>query len=233
MQCAIERALGALFLVGCFTCGAWAQATSTRQRQVGATSPAPEATIMLNEQFANSFLDGIFDNLKEPSVSLNRAGGDQPATQYGCASVATLKREVGGVRTTVRFENGRITAPLAFAGSYYSSLLGCIQFEGWANAAISLEFDRGRQALIGRIKIEDIHLTNVPTLASGPLPGVVQNAIDSRYNPFPILTLEQISARVPIQPAGGTLRLRAKEMRPEIIPGALQLHVIYEFVRAE
>jgi len=204
-----------------------AQESVVRRRQVSGTA-TPEATVTINEQFANSFLDAIFDNLKEPSVSLGRVA----TGQYGCASVASLKREVGSVRTTVRFQSGRITAPLAFAGSYYSSLLGCIQFAGWANTTINLEFDRGRQALIGRVKIDDIQLTNVPALASGPLLGLVQNAIDSRYNPFTVLTLEQLSARVPIPPAGGALRLRAKEIRPEITPGTLQLHLVYEFVGA-
>lgn len=201
-----------------------AQESVRRPRQV--TSLANnEATVAINQQFANSFLNAIFDNLKEPSVSLGRSEG-----QAGCGNVAILKREVAGVRTAVRFENGRIAAPLAFAGSYYSSLLGCIQFEGWANANITLEFDRGRQALVGRIKVEDVHLTNVPELVSGQLLGLAQTAIDNRYNPFTVVTLEQMSARVPIAPAGGALRLRAREIRPEITSGSLTLHLIYEFV---
>ena len=203
-----------------------AQETRARPRQV--STPPAEATVAINEQFANSFLDAIFDNLKEPSVSLNRSG----SAEYGCVSVATLKREVGGIRTNVRFQSGRISAPLAFAGSYYSSLLGCIQFSGWANTTINLEFDRSRQALVGRVKIEEITLPNIPSLASGALLGVVQTAIDNRYNPFNVLTLEQISSRVAIAPAGGALRLRAKEIRPEITPGTLKLYLVYEFVSA-
>jgi hypothetical protein len=200
-----------------------AQESVRRPRQVTALA-TNEATVAINQQFANSFLDAIFDNLKEPSVSLGRSEG-----QAGCGNVAILKREVAGVHTAVRFENGRITAPLAFAGSYYSSLLGCIQFEGWANANITLEFDRGRQALVGRIKVENVHLTNVPELVSGQLLGLAQTAIDNRYHPFTVVTLEQMSARVPIAPAGGALRLRAKEIRPEITAGLLTLHLVYEF----
>ncbi|MEA2204796.1 MAG: hypothetical protein QOE77_1572 [Blastocatellia bacterium] len=200
------------------------QDSSRRPRQVSSAA-GNEATVAINQQFANSFLNAIFDNLKEPSVSLGRAEG-----QAGCGNVAILKREVAGVRTAVRFENGRIAAPLAFAGSYYSSLLGCIQFEGWANANITLEFDRGRQALVGRIRLENVHLTNVPELISGQLLGLAQTAIDNRYNPFTVVTLEQMSTRVPIAPAGGALRFHAKEIRPEITPGLLTLHLVYEFV---
>ena len=213
----------ATFMVGIFVCAAVGQ-ESTRRRQVS-TTPASEATVTINQQFANSFLDAIFDNLKEPSVSLGRTEG-----VAGCGNVARLKREVAGVRTAVRFESGRITAPLAFSGSYYTSLLGCIQFEGWANATIKLEFDRGRQALVGRVTLDNVHLTNVPALVSGQLLGLAQSAIDARYNPFTVLTLEQVSARAPIAPAGGALRLRAKEIRPQVTPGSLQLHLIYEFV---
>ena len=203
---------------------ATAQESGVRRRQVS-NSPAAEATVAVTQQFANSFLDAIFDNLKEPSVSLNSAG-----PQYGCGNTASLKREVGGVKTAVRFESGRIVAPLAFSGSYYSSLLGCIQFQGWANATINLEFDRGRQALVGRVKLEDVQLTNVPVLISGQMLGLAQNAIDARYNPFTVLTLEQVSARAPIAPAGGSLRLRAKEIHPQITPGSLQLRLLYDFV---
>ncbi|HEY3027152.1 MAG TPA: hypothetical protein VGJ55_13470 [Pyrinomonadaceae bacterium] len=219
--------LALLILVAASICVP-AQESVTRRRQV-VSSAAPEADITINEQFANSFLDAIFNNLKEPSVTLNR--GDQSG-QSGCASVAVLKREVGGVRTTVHFDSGRVMAPLAFAGSYYSSLLGCIQFEGSANAIINLEFDRGRQALIGRVRVEEVRLTNVPPLVSGSLLSLAQSAIDVRYNPFTILTLDQLSARVPIAPAGGALRLRAKEIRPEISPGLLHLKIVYEFVGA-
>ena len=48
-----------------------AQESVTRRRQV-VSFAAPEADITINEQFANSFLDAIFNNLKEPSVTLNR-----------------------------------------------------------------------------------------------------------------------------------------------------------------
>ena len=224
----LNRPVLALLILAAASICVPAQESVTRRRQV-VSFAAPEANITINEQFANSFLVAIFNNLKEPSVSLNR--GDQSG-QSGCSSVAVLKREVGGVRTTVHFESGRIAAPLAFAGSYYSSLLGCIQFEGSANAIINLEFDRGRQALVGRVRVEEVHLTNVPPLVSGPLLSLAQNAIDARYNPFTILTLDQLSPRVPIAPAGGAIRLRAKEIRPEISPGLLHLKIVYEFVGA-
>lgn len=193
-----------------------------------AANQGAEATIMVNEQFLNSFLAGIFDNLKEPSMPLT-VGGAQSTPQ--CPSEIRLKREVGGVRTAVRFENGRILGPLAFAGAYSSTLLGCVTFTGWADSEVTLEFNRERRALLARFQLRDIHLSNMPALVSEPLLRVVQNAIDRRYNPVELFTLEQLSTRVNIQPAGGALRFEATDVRSEITPTGLALHISYRFVR--
>jgi hypothetical protein len=193
-----------------------------------AIDSAAEATVMVNEQFLNSFLTAIFDNLSEPGMPLN-VGGAQSSSQ--CASEIRLKREVGGVRTAVHFENGRIVGPLAFAGAYNSTLLGCVSFTGWADAELTLEFNRERRAVLARFHLRDIHLNNTPAMLNGPLLKMVQNAIDRRYNPVDLFTLEQLSTRANIQPAGGALRLEATDVRPEITPNALALHIRYRFVK--
>jgi hypothetical protein len=245
-----------------FSPSAFAQGErATRVRQTSA--PAAEATVTLNEQFLNSFLDAMFTRLRGPqfplaltklqpqdetpaqsrpdaeaaihrqiSLSFNsQPPAFNPPAQ--CASVIVLEREVGGVRTAVHFEDGRITAPLAFSGSYSVALLGCIRFQGWAETSIQLEFDRGRQTLSARVEVQDIHLSGVPGLASGVIVNLVQNSIDQRINPVEILQAAQLSARIPIATAGGALRLMAREVRPEIVPGALRLHIIYEFEKAD
>src|SRR5229473_4082803 len=108
-----------------FSTSALAQeSTATRGRR-SSNVPAAEATVTVNEQFLNSFLTAIFDNLQEPAMPLT-VGGATSGSQ--CASEIRLKREVQGVRSAVHFENGRITGPLAFAGAYYSTYLGCIEF---------------------------------------------------------------------------------------------------------
>ena len=94
-----------------------------------------------------------------------------------------------------------------------------------------LEYDNARRALVARFRLRDIHLNNTPAVLNGPLLSMVQSTIDSRYNPVELFTLEKLSTRVDIQPAGGALQLRAREIRPEITPSALTLHIIYEFVR--
>ncbi len=206
------------------------ESTATRGRRISNASAA-EATVTVNEQFLNSFLAAIFDNLQEPSMPLTIGGTSTQGPGAQCASEIRLKREVQGVRTAVHFENGRITGPLTFAGAYSSTYLGCIEFSGWADAEVNLEFSSERRALVARFHLRDIHLNGVPAIANGPLLNMVQTAIDRRYNPVDLFTLEQLSTSVNIQPAKGALRLRAKEIRTEITPSALTLHIVYEFVK--
>jgi len=229
-----------------------AQEEATRARQT-IPPPAAEATVILNEQFLNALLEVMFTRLRAPSypISLGSLGQKdaspdgtpkksppasnsmKAAGQSGCASVVVLEREMDGVKTAVHFENGRIVAPLAFTGSYNTGLLGCMKFRGWADTNIHLEFDRARQVLSARVDVVDIHVSGIPSLANGVVVNLVQTAIDQRINPVEILKAEQLTARVPISAAGGALRLRAKELRPEIVPGSLRLHIIYEFAPVE
>jgi hypothetical protein len=204
-----------------------AQETTTRDRRAS-NPPAAEATVTVNEQFLNSFLTAMFDNLNEPSMPLTM-GGAQSTAQ--CPSEIRLKREINGTRTAVHFENGKIVGSLAFVGAYNQSLMGCIEFAGWAETDVNLDYDASRRALVARFHVRDIHLSNTPAILNGPLLGMVQGAIDRRYNPVELFTLEKLSTRVDIQPAGGALQLRAKEVRAEVTPAAVTLHIIYEFVK--
>jgi hypothetical protein len=183
----------------------------------------------------------MFTRLGAPTFPLARVGNEQPgksppagalaiAPANQCASVVVLEREMNGVKTAVRFEQGRIVAPLAFTGSYSVLLLGCMRFQGWADTVINLDFDRERQVLSARVDVQDIHLSGIPSLANGVVINLVQNSLDTRINPVEILQAAQLTARLPITAAGGALRLRAREVRPEILPGSLRLHIIYEFV---
>lgn len=220
------------------------QATTQREsttQPYAPQTPAAEATVTLNEQFLNALLEAMFTRLGAPSFplslsSIERPGTSRPEASHGvassnqCASVVVLEREMNGVKTEVRFEQGRIVAPLAFSGSYSVLLLGCMKFQGWADTVINLEFDRARQVLSARVDVQDIHLSGIPSLANGVVINLVQNSLDQRINPVEILQAAQLTARLPINAAGGALRLRAKEVRPEIVPGSLRLHIIYEFV---
>jgi hypothetical protein len=203
------------------------ESNASRERRAGG-GPIGEATVTINEQFLNSFLTAVFDNLNEPTMPLTM-GGAQSSPQ--CASEIRLKREVSGTRTAVHFENGKIAGSLAFAGAYNASLMGCIEFTGGADTDVNLDYDSGRRAVVARFHVRDVHLNNAPAILNGPLLSMVQGTIDQKYNPVELFTLDKLSTRVEIQPAGGALQLRAKEVRTEITAAALTIHIIYEFVK--
>lgn len=189
-------------------------------------SEAGEVLVVLNESFLNSLLVAVASQPEPPSFPLSKDGGSDR-----CASRVQLLREAAGERTAVRFRDGRISALVAFRGSYAAPLVGCLDFEGWADAYFQLEFDRERQALKARVTVRDLKLRNVPSsLLGGGLTGLVQDAIDDRVNPVEILRAEQLGARIPVT-RDSQLRLRARDVRHEIVGTELRLHIVYELVQ--
>ena len=175
----------------------------------------------------NSLLVAVASRPEPPSFPLSKGGEGKK-----CESRVQLLPEAGGTRTGVRFVEGRITAPVAFRGSYDAPLVGCLKFEGWADTAFQLEFDRARQVLGARVTVRDLKLKKVPTsLLGGGLRGLVQDAIDDRVNPVEILRAEQLGARVPVTRGGQELRLRARDVRHEVVGRELRLRIVYETVQ--
>jgi hypothetical protein len=191
-------------------------------------SPAGEVVVVLSEEFLNSLLVAVASRPEPPSFPLSKGGEGKR-----CESRVQLLPEAQGTRTGVRFVEGRITAPVAFRGSYDAPLVGCLKFEGWADTSFQLEFDRARQSLGARVTVRDLKLKNVPTsLLGGGLTGLVQDAIDERVNPVEILRAEQLGARVPVTRTD-ELRLRAADVRHEIVGRELRLHIVYEIVQPD
>jgi hypothetical protein len=191
-------------------------------------SPAGEVVVVLSEEFLNSLLVAVASRPEPPSFPLSKGGEGKK-----CESRVQLLPEAQGTRTGVRFIDGRITAPVAFRGSYEAPLVGCLKFEGWADTSFQLEFDRARQVLGARVTVRDLKLKNVPTsLLGGGLTGLVQDAIDERVNPVEILRAEQLGARVPVTRTD-ELRLRAADVRHEVTGRELRLRIVYEIVQPD
>lgn len=191
-------------------------------------SPAGEVVVVLSEEFLNSLLVAVASRPEPPSFPLSKGGEGKK-----CDSRVQLLPEAQGTRTGVRFVEGRITAPVAFRGSYDAPLVGCLKFEGWADTSFQLEFNRERQVLGARVTVRDLKLKNVPTsLLGGGLTGLVQDAIDERVNPVEILRAEQLGARVPVTRTD-ELRLRAADVRHEVTGRELRLHIVYEIVQPD
>ena len=204
------------------------QASSAKDSANAAVATSGGATVVLSEELFNEFLGSIFANLQKPAFTM---GTDESTGASSCSNTIVLEREIGGVKSRVNFLNGRIAAPLAFSGKYNAPLAGCIQFQGWADTSLSLYFDNAKQTLSGRLNVEKIQLVGVPSLAGGVLVPLVQGTLDQRINPIAILTAEQLSAQVPVKAAGGAIRMKAKEVIPEVREKELWLRVTYEFVK--
>ena len=213
------------------------------------TAPAPEATgtaagtavLTLDEKFFDALLGTIFRDLGDITFQLAKSGANREAnaesseagvsfvqTQGACPSRVVLAQEGGGVRTGVRFVDGRIIAPLAFSGSYALPIGPCINFRGTGQANIQLAFDQAKQNLYGQINVEGLNLENMSPAFSGLVALFVKRAIDERVNPLEVLRGSQLTLAVPVQASNGTLRAQVKDVRAEVTD-ALRLHILYDF----
>ena len=199
----------------------------------------PEVTVTLNEQFLNSFLEAVFTNLETPTFQLSGARNQKLETKKikfeksKCIESVTILRELNGVKTSVKIANGKVLAPLAFTGNYDVPFVGCTAFRGVAEADLNLGYDRAKQTLFGRVKVNKVDLNGIPGLAGGVIARFVQGSIDKKVNPLEILRADQISAIVPVQYANGAIRLKATDMQTEVVNNALNVRVAFQFSKAQ
>ena len=211
-----------------------------------AKAQTAEVAVSLNEQFFDTLLDAIFKNFNPPEFPIAQnspkskvqsptfqAVAFQPEKKSSvCNESIKLLREIDGVKTAVRFREGKIYAPIAFSGAYNPPLIGCVEFSGWAETNIDLEYDRTSQKLVGRVRVLNVSLNGTGGIGSSLLAKLVQSSIDKKINPIEILQTDKLSFVVPIQNAGGALRMKAVNVRHEIANGVLNVYISYEFVKA-
>jgi len=160
----------------------------------------------------------------------NRDSGErieQALFQGGCTNEITLLPEGSGAKTGVQFRNGTIYAPMAFTGNY--NLGGCIQFKGWAQTSIKLQFDQEKQTVFGYVNVEGVNLEGVNPIANNFVTVFVQGAINQKVNPLVLMSEPQLSLMIPVKASNGTVKARAKDVRAEILDGSLKLYLTYEF----
>jgi len=183
--------------------------------------PSGAAQIVLRQQFLNEALGTIFQEMTPPAFPLSDPSAD-------CEGRITVQREGSGVQTGVVFENDRISAPLAFTGSY-ASPFGCIRFAGWAQSNFEMRFDQQNQMVFGQINVETVNLDGVNPVISALVTPVVQSTLNTRVNPVRILDGRQIAINLPVAAANGSLQAAVTDVRAEVKNNALSLYVIYDF----
>jgi len=187
-----------------------------------------------DEKFFDSLLGTIFRQLGPPQLKLSQNQSQdqlplQPAAfQSSCSDVLILNPEGGNVKTGVRFTGGKITAPLAFTGSY-SVLMKCVQFKGTGKATVDLSFDQARQTVFGQLNVEDVTLDDVPPLISSLVTAFVRKTIAEKLNPFEVLQVSQLNLSLNVTASGGSVKARVKDVHAEAQEGSLKLYLTYDF----
>ncbi|HEV7680659.1 MAG TPA: hypothetical protein VGO68_00935 [Pyrinomonadaceae bacterium] len=198
--------------------------------------PPGTVVVSVSDSFLNEMLGTVFRDLGPPSFKLahnvaepGSANFEKTAFQAGaCANTMTLAAEGSGAKTQVKFDGGKITAPLAFSGNY--NLLGnCTQFKGWAQTTIQLSFDQPNQTLYGRLNVEAVNLEGVNPLASNFVTVFVRSAIDDKVNPIQFLRPQQLQLLIPMQASNGSVKAQVKDVRSDVQDGSLRLHITYGF----
>ena len=224
-----------------------------------ATAQKAEVTISLNETFFDALLDSVFQNFDPLEFSiaanrLNRRDAETPSRTFDqnitssqpfasnsasprlsgknvpCKEAVRILREMNGVRTAVRFRDGKIFVPLAFSGNYSAPFVGCVEFAGWAESNVDLEFDQAGQRLIGKVRVLSVNLSGFNGVGGKVIARLIQSSMDKKINPIEIIRLDKLSFGVPIR-GSGNLRMKAIGARPELANGSLNIHISYEFLK--
>jgi len=191
-----------------------------------AGQPAGTAQIVLGQDFFNEVLGTILTEMNPPTFPLAMGGAGTDGQP--CASQLTTLREGSGTTTAVRFDNNKLSAPIAFTGSY-NSMFGCFQFTGWAQANLELRYDASRQAVFGQLNVETVNLDGVNPVIGGILTTLVQSTLNGRVNPILLIDGRQIAVSLPIAASNGTLQAAVKDVRGEVRENALHLYLTYDF----
>ena len=207
-----------------------------------ASGQSATVTVTLDEKFFDTLLNSVFHNFEPPEFSVATAGAGksrarenpiQPASfapeiAANCSQSVKILREMNGVRTAVRFREGKIYVPLAFSGNYAPPFVGCVDFAGWAEAYVDLEFEQKTQRLIGRVRVFNVNLNGTGGIGGSLIARMLQASIDRKMNPVEILTLDKLSFGVPVQ-GTGRLRMNATGVRPVMGSGVINMHIDYAF----
>lgn len=210
-----------------------------------ASAQRTEVTLTVNEQFFDTLIDATFKNFDPPAFPIGGgavAANDTnfverlmpsafgPSAGEEILNCGTIKvvRETGGVSTAVRLGEGQIRVPLAFNGNYSMPFVGCVDFAGWADAVVNLEFDSANRRLLGRVKVTSVNMNGTNGLGGSLIADLIQSSVDRKFNPMEILTLDKVSFGLPI-PNTGKLKMNAIGIRTEIRPGVMNIHIVYEF----
>lgn len=193
---------------------------------LNAFSQKSEIALTVSEQFVDAAIDAVLSKGEPPTVALKTNAGDA-----NCREAVTLLRELNGVRSAVRFRDGKIIVPIAFRGTYRPPLIGCVDFSGTAEAVVEPQFDAEGQRVIARSKLTNVSLNGTGGIGGALMAKLMQSSIDEKINPVELIRLDKLSFLFPIQNTGA-LKLNAIGFRYSVQTGSVTFYIPYEFVRS-
>ena len=185
-----------------------------------------EIALTVNEQFVDTALDAVLAKGEPPSIALRDNGADA-----NCKESVILLREMNGVKSGVRFREGKIIVPLAFKGNYRPPVIGCVDLAGTAEAVVEPEFDAQNQRVIAKAKLTNVSFNGTGGFGSSLMAKLVQSSVDEKINPVELIRLEKLTFLFPIQNVG-SLKLNAVGFRYTVQNGSVTFYIPYEFVRS-
>jgi hypothetical protein len=189
-----------------------------------AQAQTAEVTVSLNEKFFEVLLDTLLKADRPLEFPL---AGNNPDSKFQIPDfVAASFAEGQGAKGNVENEQCRET--LRLQREINPPLIGCVDFSGVAETRIDLEFDRQRQALIGRAHVLNVNLTGTGGIGGSVLARLVQGSLDQKINPIEILRIDKVSLVVPLQNSGN-LQMKAVGLRHQVNNGSLNVHISYRF----
>jgi len=197
----------------------------------------PSVTLTLDDRFFDALLEAVFRDGGSLDFPMDDKGPSQVEVQQrasvlggSCVEVVSIRKESRGRKTLARLMDGKIFLPMAFSGTYDPPLLPCIEYSGFAETEIVLDFDRRAQTLIGRVVVTKVSLDGTGGVASGLVARLVQNSIDKRVNPIQIVGLDKVSMMIPVQNSAN-VSMKAVDVKHRISRGLLTLTITYDFLR--
>jgi hypothetical protein len=206
---------------------------------VVASAQRATVTLSLDDRFFDALFESVFKNGGSLDFPLEDSGKSTSANNArelsilgpSCAEMISIRKESTAGKTIARLAEGKILLPMAFSGTYDPPLLPCLDYSGFAETELLLEFDRKSQTLVGKIVVNKVVLSGTRGVGSGFVARMVQSSIDKRVNPIEIVGLEKVSLMIPVQNSAN-ISMRAVDVKHRITKGLLTLTITYEFSRS-
>ena len=142
-----------------------------------------------------------------------------------CRQTVRMIEFLGDERTRVIIKPGTIRARMAFSGNTDVPFVGCLPFNGIADALITPQLDQASRTIVARIEVESVELNGTAGVGSTLIAKLVQSSIDKKLNPLQLAKLDSIGFDFPI--AGSSIKLQPGNVIFSAEDQSLKIYIDY------